>query len=104
MQVLIQTDNHIEGHERMNSYYTTVFEDALKRFEDKIMKVEVHLGDENSDKTGGDDKRCSVEVRLAGHQPVAAVNHSDTIDKAVNGAIDKLKRVLGGIFDKMKHH
>jgi hypothetical protein len=36
--------------------------------------------------------------------PIAATNHSDTTEKAVAGAIDKMKHLLTTTFDKMKSH
>ncbi|HEU0136331.1 MAG TPA: HPF/RaiA family ribosome-associated protein [Flavobacterium sp.] len=102
MLIQFNTDNHIEGRERMENYFTTVLETSLKRFEDHITRLEVHLGDENSEKFGTDDKRCAIEARIAGKQPIAVVNHSDTIEKAVSGAVDKLKKVLDTTFGKMR--
>ncbi len=102
MLIQINTDNHIEGRERMEAYFRSVLEENLQRFEDQVTRLEVHLGDENSEKFGTDDKRCMIEARLAGKQPVAVINHSDTIEKAFNGAIDKIKKVLATTFDKMK--
>jgi hypothetical protein len=104
MLIQFNTDNHIEGRERMENYFTTVLETQLKRFEDHITRLEVHLGDENSDKFGTDDKRCAIEARITGKQPVAVVNHSDTIEKAVSGAVDKMKKVLDTTFGKMRTH
>ena len=104
MHIQFNTDNHIEGRERMAAYFSPIVAETLKRFEDKVTGLEIHLGDENSDKFGTDDKRCSIEARIAGHQPVAAVHHADTIDKAVNGATAKIKRVLETTFDKMRTH
>lgn len=102
MLIQFNTDNHIEGRERMEIYWTSVLETSLQRFEDHITRLEIHLGDENSDKFGTDDKRCTIEARLAGKQPIAVVNHSDTIEKAVSGATDKLKKVLETTFGKMR--
>lgn len=104
MLIQFNTDNHIESRERMEAYWTSVLETSLKRFEDHITRLEVHLGDENSDKFGTNDKRCTIEARLSGKPPIAVVNHADTIEKAVSGATDKMKRVLDTTFDKMKTH
>ena len=104
MFIQFNTDNHIEGRERVEAYFSSQIETSLKRFEDQITRIEVHLGDENSDKFGLDDKRCTLEARLAGIPPIAVVNHSDTIEKAVSGAIDKLKRVLDTTYSKMRNH
>lgn len=102
MQIHINTHDHIEGYERMEAYFSETITNALKRFEDKITRIEVHLNDENGEKFG--EKRCTIEARIAGMQPIAANNHADTTEKAVAGAIDKLKHQLTTAFDKMKSH
>lgn len=104
MQIQFNTDSTIEGHERLQTYFTEELEKSLSRFGDKITRVEVHLGDENKDKFGVDDKRCLIEVRLAGLNPLAVTHNADTIEKAFSGATDKIKRVLGTTFEKMKSH
>lgn len=104
MQIQFNTDNTIEGHERMQSHFSEEIAESLKRFEDKITRVEVHVGDENSDKFGIDDKRCLLEVRLAGKNPVAVTNHANTIEKAVSGATDKMVKLLNTTFEKLKTH
>ncbi|HEU4497084.1 MAG TPA: HPF/RaiA family ribosome-associated protein [Flavobacterium sp.] len=104
MQIQFNTDNVIEGNERMQAYFTSELESKLHRFEDKITRIEIHLGDENSDKFGLNDKRCMIEARLAGMKPVAVTNNADTIEKAFGGAADKIKKVLDTAFDKLKTH
>lgn len=104
MQIQFNTDKTIEGHERMQSHFTEEISESLKRFEDKITRVEVHVGDENNEKFGLDDKRCMIEVRLAGKNPIAVTNHANTIEKAVSGATDKMKKLLTTTFEKLKTH
>ncbi|HEX9981320.1 MAG TPA: HPF/RaiA family ribosome-associated protein [Flavobacterium sp.] len=104
MHIQFSTNNNIEGYQRMADYFSGTIEESLKRFDDKITGIYVHLGDENSDKSGSDDKKCSIETRLAGLKPVAAVHHADTIEKAIHGATDKMKRVLEHTLDKMRNH
>lgn len=104
MIIEINTDNHIEGKERMDTFFSENLKTSLKRFEEKITRLEVHLGDENSEKFGLNDKRCMIEARVAGHNPIAVTHHADTIEKAVSGATDKIKKVLDTTFDKMRTH
>ena len=108
MQVQINTDRNIEGHEALTTQVSGVVESALSRFSDSITRVEVHLSDENSDKKGGkDDMRCVMEARLEGRQPVAVTNQAATVDQAVDGAAEKLTRMLestlGQLRDQKKH-
>lgn len=102
MTIQINTDNNVEGHARLGSYFSEELKKTLSRFEDKITRLEVHLGDENSEKSGGSDKRCLIEARPVNMQPVAVTNHADTIEKAFQGALDKIKKVLETTFEKQK--
>ena len=77
MQIQINTDHNIEGHQALAAQISGVVENALGRFSDHITQVEVHLSDENSDKKGGnDDMRCMMEAHLEGRQPIAVTHHA----------------------------
>jgi len=103
MNIEINTDNNIEGKEKMKVYFASLLETSFKRFEDKITHLEVQLGDENSGtKAGGDDKRCMIEARIAGIKNVAVISHADSIEKAVNLAIPKMKSALEHALGKIK--
>ena len=105
MLIEINTDNHIEGKERMKTYFESVLADSLKRFEDRIARLEVQLGDENSSsKKGENDKRCMIEARITGLKNVAVINHADTIEKAITGAIPKLKHAIEHAIGKVQSH
>ena len=104
MNIQIHSDKTIEGGERLHAYMSTELKTALSRFDSKITSVEVQLGDENGDKFDANDKRCMIEVHVAGMNPVAVTNFSDTNEKAFHGAADKLKRVLSTSFEKMRSH
>ncbi len=95
MQIQINTDHNIEGHEALAARVSGVIENALSRFSDHITRVEVHLSDENSDKKDGyDDMRCMIEARLEGRQPIAVTDQATTLDEAVDGAADKLTNLI----------
>ncbi|MCC6491794.1 MAG: HPF/RaiA family ribosome-associated protein [Pirellulales bacterium] len=104
MQVEIVTDNHIDGSERLSSYVTGVLEDALARFGDRVTWVEVHLGDENSHKSGGSDKWCGMHVKLGGLPTVNINAEAPTVDLAIDGAIDKLLKTLERQIGKQQDH
>ncbi|AWH84092.1 hypothetical protein HYN59_02740 [Flavobacterium album] len=104
MQININTDNHIEGAGRIENYFSEVLHNALKRFEDKITSLEVYLGDENADKTKGADKRCTIEARVNGMNPLAVTNHAESVEFAIKGAADKMKHLLEHTFDKIRTH
>jgi len=103
MQIQLNTDHNIEGHEALATQVSSVVESALKRFSDHITRVEVHLSDENSDKKGGnDDMRCVMEARLEGRKPIAVTDHAATVDQAVNGAAYKLTRLIESTLGRLR--
>jgi ribosome-associated translation inhibitor RaiA len=69
---------------------------------DRITRVEVHLSDQNGDKSGQDDKRCMLEARLEGRQPTVVTHHAASLDEAVDGAADKLKRFLESTLERLE--
>ena len=95
MQIQINTGHNIEGHEALAAEIRDVVESALSRFSHHITRLEVHLSDENSDKkVGHDAMRCMMEARLKGRQPIAVTHQAATLDQAVDGAGDKLARLI----------
>lgn len=95
MQIQINTDRNIDGHEDHTTHLSRVVEGALRRFSDHITRVEVQLSDENSNKKGGnDDIRCVMEARLEGRQPIVVTHEAATVDQVVDGAAGKLTRLI----------
>ncbi|WP_348799116.1 HPF/RaiA family ribosome-associated protein [Flavobacterium adhaerens] len=104
MKVQINTDKNVEGSGRLEAYFSGEVEKKLSIFEDKITRVEVHFGDENSAKSGVNDKRCMIEARPSNMQPIAVTEHAESIEKAFISALDKIKKSLKTVFDKQKAH
>jgi ribosome-associated translation inhibitor RaiA len=103
MQVQVHTDNHVEGSEGLRKHVESVIEDSLSWIADRVTRADVYLRDENSgQKQGDNDKRCVIEVRLAGHGPVSVTADSATIDQALTTAIDKLERSLEHTLGKLE--
>ena len=85
--------------------YEDVLENSLFRFRDRISRLEVHLSDENgSKKVGPNGKRCMLEARAKGLQPVAVTDEAAHLDLAVAGAADNMKHALETIFGKMNQY
>lgn len=104
MQIQINTDHNIAGHEALTARISELIENALSRFSDHITRVEVHLSDENSDKKDGyDSMRCMIEARLEGIQPIAVTHHATTLDEAVDGAVDKLTNLIETTLGRLHH-
>lgn len=101
MQIEVNTDRHIEGHEALAVQIRGILESALSRFSDHVTRVEVHVSDENAGKSGQDDMRCMMEARLEGRQPVAVTHQAATLDQSVDGAADKLARLIEGTLGRL---
>lgn len=94
MQIQVNTDSNVSGREKLADEIAVTLEARLARFGDYLTRVEVHLADESAARTTGADKRCVIEARPAGRQPVAVTSHADTVDEAVTSAVRKLATVL----------
>lgn len=102
MQIKINTDHNIQGREALAERLTGVVEHALHRVAEHITRVEVHLSIESGGRSGQSDKRCAMEARLEGQQPVVVTEHAGTLDQAVNAAADKLLRAIDGQIGKLR--
>jgi len=107
MQININTDKTIQRSPGLDEHVETAVKAAIDRFGEHITRVEVHLSDENSQKSGDGGNRCLLEARVTGYQPIAVSNHGNNLHQAISGAADKLKRAidsaLGRIHDKNLH-
>jgi len=102
MIIQINTDSNIEGDTELAQQIKTIVRNNLERFSEQITRVEVHLSDENSDKKlGTDDKRCLLEARLTGLQPISVSDQAATLVQAVDCAVEKLKRSLDSTLGRL---
>ena len=103
MQVQVETDNHVEGREKLIEHVEGVIRDAVDRYEDRVTHVEAHLGDVNSgEKSGAADMRCMFEARLAGLKNIAVKHQAESLHLAIEGAADKLTKALESALGKMQ--
>jgi len=101
--VQIHTDSNIESSEGLKAQVESLVESALGRFGDRVSRVQVHLGDENSSsKAGGNDKRCMIEARLDGRPPVAVTQQAPTLEQAMDGAAEKLERSISSMLERLR--
>jgi ribosome-associated translation inhibitor RaiA len=101
MKIQINSDNNTTGRQALVAQTEATVTSALGHLAEHITRVEVHLSDENGEKTGGRDKRCLMEARLEGHQPIAVTDEADSLDEAVAGAAGKLKRSLNSTLNRL---
>lgn len=104
MTIQFNTGSNVHGSETMQERFKELIAGKLDRFSEQITRIEVHLTDVNGKKEGQDDKRCVLEARLEGMQPVAVTSHSDNYDGAVTGAIEKMKASLDSVIGKLRTH
>jgi len=104
MHIQVNTDNNIEGREELATQVEAVVEEALSRFSRQITRVEVHLSDENSHKSGQNDKRCLMEARLEGRRPTAVTHQAATLGQAIDGAADKLQKVIESTLGRLRDY
>jgi ribosome-associated translation inhibitor RaiA len=102
MQIQVNTDRHIHGGEDLHERVQIMVADAISHLKERITRIEVHLSDENSLKHGEHDKRCMLEARLRGLQPIAVTHQAETLTLAIDGATEKLGRAIGHAVGKAK--
>jgi hypothetical protein len=80
--IQINADSKIDGREELGAEVETLLERALDRFSDHIIRVEVHLSDQNSHRRRKRYKRCTM-VRIRGRKPIAVTHRAMTLHHAV---------------------
>ena len=107
MQFQFNSDNQTSGDSDMAARVEDMVRARFSRIEDRLTRVEVHVGDVNGPRSGGDDKRCAVEARPAGMAPISASDQAASIEAAVVGAADKVlaayDRQVGKLTDRKGH-
>ena len=96
--------NHTAGGEGLTAKVEASVEGALARFGGRITRVLVHLTDvSNSTRTHDFDKRCTMEARIAGHQPVSVSHQGGDLLPVVDAASHKLAKALDAVLGRLDH-
>ncbi|MEC9372207.1 MAG: HPF/RaiA family ribosome-associated protein [Planctomycetota bacterium] len=94
MQIQINFGN-IPASAALEQQINERLDSEIGRFRERLTRVEVHVSDVNSHaRSGPDDKRCLMEARPAGLDPVSAEAHHEDLYTAIREAARKLLRVL----------
>ena len=101
MQIQINSDNNIPMHARLSGLIQADLHRILGRFEDQLTRIEVHLSDENGEKSGSQDKRCALEARPRHYPALTVTNESEDVQIAVSGAAGKMQRLLETTFGRL---
>ncbi|MGW4579005.1 HPF/RaiA family ribosome-associated protein [Rhodococcus aetherivorans] len=104
MQIQLNKDSHIQIDDDIARRLEEELESALNRFADRITRVEIHLSDENADKFGTTDKRCLLEARIAGQQPIAVTHNVGSVKEAFDGAVHRLRSLLDSKLGRSTDH
>mgnify|MGYP001204042860 CR=1 FL=1 len=101
-QIQLNTDSHIEGREGLARHIEGEVSEAFGEVGAEITRVEVHLSDERPQGGGGALKRCVIEARLAGRQPIAVSHEAGTVHEAFDGAKRKMQRLLHSTLGRLQ--
>src|SRR5664279_5705681 len=104
MIIQLNAGKDLNIHESFGEKLKDLLTVGLKHFSEHITRLEVHLSDENGTKKGVNDKRCILETRIEGRQPIAVTADAHTHEELVKAAMDKLKTSLDTIIGKMRNH
>ncbi|HPI68250.1 MAG TPA: ribosome-associated translation inhibitor RaiA [Bacteroidales bacterium] len=102
MKIQLNSDNNIQISEKLEAFVTEKLNHALKRFEDRITRIEVYLSDQNARKESPDDVQCKIEARIKDLQPVIVTGKNNSKEKALNDAINKMKAALDKITGRQR--
>ncbi len=100
MIVQINAGN-IQSSQALTDKATEAVESALRHVASQVTRVEVHLHDDNAKKSAADDKRVTMEARIAGQQPLAVDHASDDLYHSITEAAGKLGRAVKTKLDKL---
>lgn len=104
MIIQLNTDKNLTIKDSFRDTLNELLEKSLHRFSEQITRLEVHLSDENGSKEGKNDKRCLLEARLEGLQPIAVTADAHTHEQSVKAAIEKLKTSLDSLLGRLRNH
>ncbi len=101
MQVLLNTDPHVDGRHQMAEHLEKVVKDALNRFGEQLTRVEAHLADADGPLDSAPGQiQCTLEARLVGLEPVVVKSHAASAHQAIQAAVTKLKRAVATALEK----
>jgi ribosome-associated translation inhibitor RaiA len=104
MDIQFNTDSSVMGTENVAERVEAQLRQRLGRFSERLTRLEVHVGDENARKGGGNDKRCTIEARPKGGDPVTVTAHAGDVDLAAREAGSKMATLLDRRFGKADRH
>jgi ribosomal subunit interface protein len=101
MQIQINSDKNVTVHHKLSHFVEAELHRVLDRFGAQLTRIEVHLSDENASRTGVHDKRCKLEARVRGLQPMVVTGAASNTQQSISGAAEKMKRQLEATFGRL---
>jgi ribosome-associated translation inhibitor RaiA len=102
MKIQVNSDRSVDVNAGLTRAIEERVSTTLSRYSDRLTRVEVHLSDINGERFGTQDKRCVMEARPTGLNPVSVTGQAANVDDAVKGASQKMLRLLRSQFEKKK--
>ena len=103
MQIQLNSDSSVAVDQSVSEETQTILRSQLDRFATHLTRLEVHFSDVNGDRGGGDDKRCLLDARPAGRDPVIVTHDGPSIALATRGAAQKMNRLLTSLFGRLEN-
>jgi len=100
MQIQINAGD-VSVSEAINEHVHQRVTGALEHWVDQVTRVEVHLRDTNGSNKAGLDKQCTMEVRLAKHQPMVVEELTDDLYESITGASKKMSKMVRRKLEKL---
>lgn len=102
MQIQVNPDD-IPLTEALTGHIEREVQKAIKHHAERVTRVEATIQDQNGPKAGV-DKRCVLEARLAGDEPLAVRAESDDMYDAIHQAAERLQKAVGRRLDRLEEH
>lgn len=90
----------IDNSPALRDHAEQAVQSTLTHVADRVTRVEIHLRDDKQKRQGPDDKRCTIEARPAGGQPIVAEAKAGDIYDAVDDAAGRVGRAVQRWFDR----
>lgn len=94
----------IEKSDALGEHIETHLQRALRHYEDRFLRVDVHIHDDKAGRHGSDDKRCVIEGRPSGGEPLAVEHHGDDFYATATEAVKKFERAVHHFVERQREH
>lgn len=101
MQIQIRW-SEVESSDALTAHVEKEVHHALRHCEDDFTRVDVHIHDDNAEKSGSNDKRCKIEARPRGADPLIVEGTGDDVYKTITSTSKKLERAARTFVDKRR--